>query len=186
MQLTSLPVVGESYSQTTELDGKTWQCFLWHTSSRQLRRDVPGGSASISESHDQRYFLEIDLSADERVTFTSRKQFDDLLEAASAAETFTWKTVEHAGRTWFKDPNREIWHCAFGPGDQGELIKADDGRFLMKRSITPRYGETYEISVQRYNSIGTPDGTGLAVTSFAEAAAIVSTAPAYLSELVTR
>ncbi|WP_175896356.1 hypothetical protein [Burkholderia cepacia] len=166
----------------TLLNGQPWEMTWWDSPTlRHLSRDVPGGMAQIKEWRDGRFALEVAHPELTRVGERHRGQtFDTLVAAAEAAERFEWQTREHAGLTWYAvDADSRQWVAVLSDVDHAVVHQFDDGRYSMKRWLSPRAGETYEISASRYQS-GDAD---MSVRTFAEAAAIALTLPTFVGML---
>lgn len=177
----TLELVADSWQKFVQLNGQRWDAWSWDSDLiRHLHRDVPAGAAEIKERADGRYFLEMKLPNVVRAQIVRHATFDTLLAAAVAAESFVWETIEHAGRSWYVTGDQQ-WTCNLGDGDIAIISQysSGDGGFYMKRQISPRPGVSYEITANHYDAT---DGNN-AVRSFAEAAAIVLTLPAYLAVL---
>lgn len=175
----------EGYKKTVHLGGKPWGVLWWEESFRRLYRDVQAGRAEVQESGQGRGFtLEIVSPSAARTSIKCRHKYPTLESAVTAAEVFFWDVRNHAGVSWYAT-REDHWIAVLGEGDSAEIFQVgDEKRFVIKRSISPRWGEAYEISVSRYDRDG-DEGTKLAVTTFEEAAAIALTLPTYLSALAT-
>lgn len=161
------------------LNGRQWRMRFWDSDSlRTLVSDVPAGKAEIFELRDGKFRLGLSIPGFTRAAIERNESFDDLAAAANAADVFEWQTKVLAGFTWYS--TREgTWLAVLGDGDTAVVTQFDDGHYHMQRRLSPRDGESYEISASRWES-GDSD---LRVKTFAEAAAIVVTLPAFLSIL---
>lgn len=179
----SLPVHGHHPRQHTEIDGLEWHLSFWgNVNYRSLQRELVGCRAEINEVLGGRYILKIRRPAGEGMTVDYTANFDGLATAVAAADAFVWETRDQGGITWYRTGERS-YTAVLGPGDTAEIGDlAGDGRWSISRSISPRRGEIYKIDVIRY------DGSAgdLSVRGFAEAAAIATTIPKYLSVLAAR
>lgn len=164
---------------------RTW----WDTNfSRVLRRNVPAGLAEISECRGSggNFTLKIKIQPEvERLEIEATLFFETLLAAAEAAEVFEWKIKEQGGYKWYQTTCRDnysAWHAVVCVGDRAQVSCNKEGEYHMKREISPRSGEWYEISAHRH-SYGDEKH---AITTFAEAAAIAITLPSFLAVLGAR
>ncbi|WP_175924558.1 hypothetical protein [Burkholderia latens] len=170
------PAAGTGYlgSPVTLINGHAREMIWWDTPSlRHLRREVPAGEAQISEWRDGRFGLAHLHPKLKKLGVSHRGEtFDTLAAAAAAAESFAWQTREHAGLTWYAiDSDGHEWVAVLSDTDHAVVHQHGDGRYSMKRLLSPRAGETYEISASRHQS-GDAD---ISVKTFAEAAAIALT-----------
>lgn len=177
-----LNITGNGYSRRTELNNVEWSVNDYAGSIR-LNREVPGGKAEIwgVRDGDEKIGLSITLSNVARVHLTRTEYFADICSAAAAADSFVWKTIEHAGQLWYEVGERH-WMAVLGEGHEAEIYqygKGDD--FSMSLKICPAYGESYEIKATRYDA-----DHSRAVRTFEEAAAIVLTLPTYITTLMAK
>ncbi|WP_321883852.1 hypothetical protein [Burkholderia cepacia] len=178
------PTAGTGYlgCPVTLINGNAWEMIWWDSPSvRNLRREVPSGQAQISEWRDGRFVLTFVDPKLKKVGVTHRGQtLETLAAAAAAAENFAWETREHGGLTWYAiDPDGREWVAVLSDTDHAVVHQYDDGRYSMKRILSPRAGETYEIAASRYPSVD----TDISVRTFAEAAAIALTLPTFVGML---
>ncbi|MCW3632812.1 hypothetical protein [Burkholderia cenocepacia] len=166
----------------TLINGQPWEMAWWHTSSlRCLARAVPSGSAHITETRTGKFGIELSRLEFDWVGVRHRGQmFDTLAAAAAAAESFAWQTREHAGLTWYAiDTDSREWVAVLSETDHAVVNHYDNDTYAMKRVLTPRDGESYEISANRYR-VADVDPS---VRTFAEAAAIALTLPTFVGML---
>lgn len=164
-----------------------WTRTWWDSVGlRCLRRNVPAGLAKIRECRGTggNFMLEINLQPEvERLEIQSTLFFETLLAAAEAAEVFVWEIKEQGGYKWYQTTCREdyaVWYAVVGEGDKAHVsCHKKNNEYHMKREISPRSGEWYEISAHRHDC----GEDKHAVTTFAEAAAIAITLPAFLAVL---
>lgn len=178
----TIELTGDGYAKITQLNGNEWKTYLWGYSSRGLRRNVLGGEASISESSNGKFMVQIEVQPCVARARLEKTFWGTLLEAVEFAETFTWEIKEHAGYRWYKTSDRTetcSWVAVIGEGNTASLFCGGDGEYYMKRNISPRSGECYEICANRYDSSDSKH----AVRTFEEAAAIVIALPSFLSVL---
>ena len=181
----TLELTGPHWKSSTELNGQPWDAWSWDSPySRQLQRVVSAGVATIRERTDGKYAVEINLPDVVRAQIAHLAIFDSLRSAAEGAETFAWETIEHAGKSWYVTGDRQ-WTCYLGEGDIAVVSQYSSGdgvTFYMKRQISPRPGVSYEMTANHYDVTD----HNHAVRTFAEAAAIALTMPAYLSVLAAK
>ncbi|MCO8402765.1 hypothetical protein ABEG10_38275 (plasmid) [Burkholderia cenocepacia] len=178
------PAAGTGYlgSPVTLINGHAWEMIWWDSPSlRHLRREVPAGEAQISEWRDGRFGLtHVHPKLQHAELRHSGRTYDTLAAAAAAGESFAWQTREHAGLTWYAiDPDARLWVAELSDADHAVVHQHDDGRYSMKRRLSPRAGETYEISASRRQSAD----ADISVKTFAEAAAIALTLPTFVGML---
>ncbi|MDN7533952.1 hypothetical protein [Burkholderia orbicola] len=171
-------IVSPAGRAVTLLNGQPWEMTWWDSPLlRHLSRVVPGGAAQIKEWQSGRFGLEVVHPELTRVGERHHQTFDTLGAAAEAAERFEWQTREHAGLIWYAvDADSRQWVAVLSDVDHAVVHQFDDGRYSMKRWLSPRAGETYEISASRHPS-GDAD---ISVRTFAEAAAIALTLPTFV------
>ncbi|AZU59754.1 hypothetical protein CFM90_26375 (plasmid) [Ralstonia solanacearum] len=148
--------------------------------ARLLVRTVSSGTAEIHEWQGGQFGLKVSLDDLVRARVEYGETFDDLSEAANAAEHFKWAITELAGQKWYCTREGKEWVAVIGEGDVATVaLYGDDGAYSIKRTLCPRYGESYELSAHRYDSaVGKHS-----VTTFSEAAAIATTLPAFVAVL---
>lgn len=183
MTFDSLNLVADGWRQVVNIDGQSWTASYFGKeyggSMREIRRQVPAGDAVISERGDGTFWMIISLPNVVRGEIKNGQPFPSLKEAAAVAESYAWEIVEHAGNRWYR--SRSSWSAILGDGDIATIAQYEnDPKFYMKRNISPRHGENYEMTATRYD-LGESDKH--AVTTFAEAAAIAVTLPAFLAAL---
>lgn len=170
---------GDGNIRPVEIDGHVWEATFWGYSFRNLRRELPAGCAQVMECN-QGFRLEVNLPCEARTPIKYSLQYQTLEAAVAAAGTFSWDVRDHAGVSWYQT-GASCWGAILGDGDYAEVIQNDHG-FVIRRRISPRWGESYEIFVNRYDCA---DSTNMAVKTFEEAVAIALTLPSYLSALAT-
>lgn len=179
----SIEITGDGYVKTALLNGKEWNTSLWEYDCRSLTRDVPAGRANIRECHDDRFTVNIEAQhSKERATIEKCAVVDTLNKASEFAESFVWEIKEQGGYKWYQIDNRDeyrSWIAVLGDGNTAVLSCYGNNEFHIKRNFWPRFGESYEINVSRYDS----GENKHAVRTFAEAAAIAITAPSFLAVL---
>jgi hypothetical protein len=179
--------VGDALDLPVTLEGTVWQARWMHTRTlRQLRRDVPAGTAKIVEANAGRYVLEIRLAPESAIARDG--VFDTLEAAAHAAEIFAWDMREQAGLAWYVVGNLATSDSTFwkacvreteaGLRDHVEVTRHGDGHYAMRRQVDVRDGESYEVTTRRWNE--------KVVTDFAEACAIAVTLPTFVAALCDR
>lgn len=182
LTFSSLTPSGDGWCRIVEINGTEWQTLFWDDCSlRQLQRTVPSGQATIRENQGGSFYLKIELAGLVRANIERSENFDNLHSAVAAAESFTWETKEHAGITWYAT-HQQQWAAYLGEGDKAEIGRYSSGRegtYYMKREISPRNGESYEMRAVRYDY----GDDKHAVKTFEEAAAIVVTLPSFLAVL---
>lgn len=189
-ELKSLNFVGDGYYKTTVLNGREWGSFLFSDDSApELNREVKAGSARLCVCHGTggNFMVKLSTAGNARRIETTLF-FDTLLAAVDAAESYEWVTRDHAGLVWYQTStpgaDYENWQAMLGVGDFAEIsCRVDEERWFMKRVISPRAGESYEISANRWDN---GEDNKHAVKTFAEAAAIAITLPSFLSVLGAR
>lgn len=185
-----LELSGERYKEVVQIDGREWAAKFWeHDSLRRLERTVSAGLAEIHESSGTgvNFRLEVTVQPEvKRAALSKMMFFETLLDAAEAAESFTWKIKEHGGVRWYETASRDDgftqWEAVLGEGDKAELYSNKDGEFNMKRDINVCHGVSYEMKACRYDN----GDDKHAVRTFAEAAAIAITLSSFLAVLGAR